>query len=60
MATYMTIVQDVNNTKPIVRLQNISLIVCIKRATKLIVIVFPLQNDMNGALDVGVYQIYFA
>ncbi len=37
-------------------LQNVSLIVCIKKATKCVVI-FPLQNDLNGALDVGVCQI---
>ncbi len=36
----------------------ISLIVCIKKATKC-VMGFPLQNDLNGALDVGVFQIYF-
>ncbi len=40
-------------------LQNISLIVCIKKATKCIVI-FPSQNDLNGALNVNVCQIYFS
>ncbi len=39
-------------------LQNISLIVCIKKATKCVDI-FPSQNDLNWALDVGVCQIYF-
>ncbi len=39
-------------------LQSISLIACIKNATKCVVI-FPSQNDLNVALDVGVYQIYF-
>ncbi len=39
-------------------LQNISLIVCIKKATKCVVI-FPSQNDSNGVLDVSVCQIYF-
>ncbi len=39
-------------------LQNISLIVCIKKATKCVMI-FPSQNDLNGALDVGVCKIMF-
>ncbi len=39
-------------------LQSISLIVCIKKSTKCVMI-FPSQNDLNGALDVGVCQIYF-
>ncbi len=34
-------------------LQNISLLVCIKKATKYVMIL-PSQNDLNGALDVGV------
>ncbi len=34
-------------------LQNIYLIVCIKKATKCVMI-FPSQNDLNGALNVGV------
>ncbi len=33
------------------------MIVCIKKATKCVVIC-PSQNDLNGALDVDVYQIY--
>ncbi len=33
-------------------LQNISLIVCIKKAIKYVMI-FPSQNDLNGALNVG-------
>ncbi len=39
-------------------LQNISLIVCIKKTTKC-VLIFPSQNDLNGALDVGNCKIYF-
>ncbi len=39
-------------------LQNISLIVCIKKATKCVVI-FPSQNDLNGALDVAGCQFVF-
>ncbi len=38
-------------------LQSISLIVCIKRATKC-VMSFPSQNDLDGVLDVSVCQIY--
>ncbi len=38
--------------------QNISLVVCIKKATKCVVI-FPSQNDLNMALDVGVLNIFF-
>ncbi len=34
-------------------LQNISLIVCRKKATKCVMF-FPSQNDLNGALDVCV------
>ncbi len=37
-------------------LQNISMIVCIKKATKCVVI-FASQNDLNRAHDVGVDQI---
>ncbi len=39
-------------------LQSISLIVCKKKATKCVMI-FPSENDLNGALDVGVCQIIF-
>ncbi len=39
-------------------LQKISLMVCIKKVTKCVMI-FPLQNDLNVALNVGVCQIYF-
>ncbi len=37
--------------------QNISLIVCLKKATKCVRIYLS-QNDLNGVLDVGVCQIY--
>ncbi len=40
-------------------LQNILLIVCIKKATECVVIFFPSQNGLNRTLDVGVCQIYF-
>ncbi len=39
-------------------LQIISLIVCIKKASKCVVI-FPSQNVLKAALDVGVCPIYF-
>ncbi len=38
--------------------QNISLIVHIKKVTKYVMI-FPSQNDLNGALNVDVCQISF-
>ncbi len=67
-AIYMINVQEIDNTRPILdtlknlklhfkMLQNFSLIVCIKKATKCVMI-FPSQNDLNGALNVGVCQIY--
>ncbi len=39
-------------------LQNISLIVCIKVAKY--GMMFPSHDDLNGALGVGVCQIYFS
>ncbi len=38
-------------------LQIISLIVCVKKATKCVMI-FPSQNDLNGVHGVVVCQIY--
>ncbi len=50
---------NLNNLKLLFKmLQSISLIVCIKKETKCVVI-FPSQNDLNMALEVGVRQIYF-
>ncbi len=64
----MITVQEIDNTRPIFMykldtlknlklhfkmLQNISLIVCIKKATKCIMI-FPSQNGLNEALNGGV------